>query len=353
MKYAMPSTRASRLAAVLFVVLAAVSAEAADGPLRKLLRDRLGARAAQQAGPEVPATRLAAGEKIRQPGRYEIRIKHDGIERVALVHVPKSYAAGKAAPLVMALHGGGGGMIYQASDARYGLISKSEQAGFIAVFPNGISDVESGMLATWNAGTCCAKARDQNVDDVGFLRSLVEDVERRASVERQRVFAIGMSNGAMMAYRLACEASDMFQGIMAVAGTDNTRRCEPANPVPVLHIHARNDDRVLFDGGAGKAFRNEALVSDFTSVPASIGKWVKLNHAGSAQRILTVPGAWCDLHDAGAGGASVELCVTETGAHSWPGGAKDRGESPSTAIIANDLMWDFFMAQSGSSRRSK
>jgi polyhydroxybutyrate depolymerase len=202
------------------------------------------------------------------------------------------------------------------------------------------------MLATWNAGTCCAKARDQNVDDVGFLRKLVEDVGRRINIDRQRVFAIGMSNGAMMSYRLACEAPEVFVAIMAVAGTDNTRRCEPRQPVPVLHIHARDDDRVLFNGGAGKAFRNETLVSDFVSVPATVAKWVKLNRAGAAERVLTVPGAWCDRHAAASGGAPVKICVTDTGAHSWPGGEKDRGEAPSTAIIANDLMWEFFTAQS-------
>ncbi|MEO8313456.1 MAG: prolyl oligopeptidase family serine peptidase [Pseudomonadota bacterium] len=338
------STR-SRAALALCCVLPCLAADAADGPLRKLVRDRLGERAAQQAGPEVPATRLGAGEEIRAAGRYEIRLQHDGIERTALVHVPKSYETGNAAPLVMALHGGGGGMIYQASDAKYGLISKSEQAGFIAVFPNGISDVKSGMLATWNAGTCCAKARDQKVDDVGFLRKLVEDVSQRLRIDKQRVFAIGMSNGAMMSYRLACEASDVFKGIMAVAGTDNTNRCEPKHPVPVLHVHARNDDRVLFDGGAGKAFRNEALVSDFVAVPTSIEKWVKLNRANARpERVLTVSGAHCDLYKAGAGGAPVELCVTETGGHSWPGGKKDRGETPSTAIVADDLMWEFFSA---------
>jgi polyhydroxybutyrate depolymerase len=323
-----------------------LAALAAEGPLRTLIRDRLGERAAQQAGEQVPAIRLTTGQKIREPGRYEIRLQHGGMERAALVHVPANHDPGRPTPLVLALHGGGGGMIYQASDSKYGLISKSEQAGFIAVFPNGISDVDSGMLATWNAGTCCAKARDQNVDDVGFLRKLVADMAGRISIDPQRVFAIGMSNGAMMSYRLACEASDVFRGIMAVAGTDNTQRCTPAQPVPVLHIHARNDDRVLFGGGAGTAFRNETLVAEFTSVPATISRWVKLNRAGAARRVLTVPGAWCDLHQAGPEGAPVKLCVTESGAHSWPGGAKDRGETPSTAINANDLMWEFFRAPS-------
>jgi polyhydroxybutyrate depolymerase len=348
MKSISPSAAGFRLALASCVVLAALSADAAEGPLRKLVRDRIAARAAEQAGPEIPARRVNPGEEIAKPGRYEIRMQHGGIERRALVHVPKTYQTGTPMPLVMALHGGGGGMIYQASDEKYGLISKSEQAGFIAVFPNGISDVESGMLATWNAGTCCAKARDQNVDDVGFLLKLVKDVGARVSIDRNRVFAIGMSNGAMMSYRLACEAADVFRGIMAVAGTDNTRQCQPVQPVPVLHIHARNDDMVLFDGGAGKALRNGSLASDFVSVPATINRWAGFNHATTTQRVLSVPGAWCDLHMPQAGGAAVKLCVTETGGHSWPGGEKDRGEAPSDAINANDLMWEFFMTQSNS-----
>lgn len=166
------------------------------------------------------------------------------------------------------------------------------------------------------------------------------DVQRRLTVDRDRVYAIGMSNGAMMAYRLACDASDVFRGIMAVAGTDNTNTCKPARPVPVLHIHARNDDRVLFNGGAGAAFRREALVNDFTSVTATIDKWVRLNDAAVEPRtVLDVPGARCELH---AGRAPVKLCVTDAGGHSWPGGEKPRGESPSTAISANDMMWEFF-----------
>jgi polyhydroxybutyrate depolymerase len=330
--------------AVVAVLASACVMAAESGPLRERLRQRVAERAGQRIADAAPPARLlVAGERIASPGRYEIRLRHGGQERMALIHVPRDWNAAAATPLVMALHGGGGGAIYQADDARYGLISKSEQAGFIAVFPNGISPARSGMLATWNAGNCCARARDEEMDDVGFLRAVVADVKQRTSIDAGRVFAIGMSNGGMMSYRLACEASDVFRGIMAVAGTDNTRSCRPAAPVPVLHIHARNDDRVLYDGGAGEAFRDEALVTDFTSVPATIDKWIGLDRANATpRRVLSVRGAWCDRHDAAAGGAPVQLCVTETGGHSWPGGSKDRGESPSTAISANDVMWDFF-----------
>jgi polyhydroxybutyrate depolymerase len=332
----------SACAILLCGVLAATHAWAAQaGPLRGLLRERLAERAGRGVVVQ-PARLLAEGEKITAPGRYEIRLRHGGRERMALLHVPASYDPAHPAALVMALHGGGGGAIYQADDANYGLIGKSEEAGFIAVFPNGVSEATNGMLATWNAGTCCAQARDQQVDDVGFLRAVVADVARRANIA-PRVYAIGMSNGAMMAYRLACEAGDVFRGIMAVAGTDNTRQCAPKQPVPVLHIHARNDDTVLFNGGAGPKLGRGDNAADFVAVPASIAKWVQLNHADpQPRRVLQVAGATCELHAPLQGGAAVELCVTETGAHSWPGGQKTRGEQPSQAINANDLMWDFF-----------
>lgn len=335
-------------AIALAVLLPVMGTAAEDGPLRSLLRDRLAERAGQ-AVDEVPARLLAPDERITAPGRYEIHLRWGDRDRMALVHVPASISAGVPQPLVMALHGGGGGAIFQADDGNYGLISKSEAAGFIAVFPNGISQTRNGMLATWNAGNCCARARDENVDDVGFLRALVADVGRRTRIDAKRVYAIGMSNGGMMSYRLACEAGDVFRGIMSVAGTDNTQSCAAKVPVPVLHVHAQDDPLVLFNGGASDKSRLGDLATDFVSVPETISMWVKHNHASSTpKRVLEVAGAHCDLHEGGAGGAPVELCVTDNGGHSWPGGNKARAdEAPSTAIRANDLMWEFFSAHGG------
>lgn len=245
----------------------------------------------------------------------------------------------------MALHGGGGNMDYQAEN--YGLIEKSEQAGFIAVFPNGYSRFRGGMFATWNAGKCCGQARDRKIDDVGFLSEVIRRVQVQTNTDRTGVFVTGMSNGGLMAYRLACERPGLIRGIAPVAGTDNTISCTPGTPVPVIHFHARDDTHVLFTGGAGEdAFQRRELVTDFTSVPATIAKWVAIDRAQQTpRRVLTVPGATCDLHSAGARGAPVQLCVTETGGHSWPGvPTKRTGKEPSMAINANDLMWDFFMS---------
>jgi polyhydroxybutyrate depolymerase len=276
---------------------------------------------------------------IAAPGNYRFSFVHDGITREYLVHVPTSYH-GTPTPVLIALHGGGGDADYQADDSKYRLISKSNQAGFIAVFPNGYSRFASGILASWNAGACCGKAQENKIDDVGFIREVIHRVERQASVDPNRIFATGVSNGAMMSWRLACEAPEI-RAIAAVAGTDNTRVCKPPRPVPVIEFHAADDDHVPFNGGMGDL--SIAHIA-FTSVAASQARWVRTDRAEPAsKRVVTVPGAHCDLHPAKPGGAPVELCVTDTGGHSWPGGGVQQGrKQPSMAISANDLMWNFF-----------
>ena len=214
----------------------------------------------------------------------------------------------------------------------------------VVVLPNGTSRLKSGKLATWNAGKCCGVARDTNVDDIGFIRQIVANITRQMNIDRSRIYTTGMSNGGLMSYRLACEMSDTFTAIAAVAGTDNTRSCTPAKPVSVLHIHAKDDQLVLYDGGLGPKTREKDLVTDFTSVPATVSKWVKINGCPAVpHRVIEKEGAYCEVYAPCRDNTKVQLCVTETGDRSWPGGFKARtGEPGSQAISANDVMWNFF-----------
>ena len=307
---------------------------AQDGPVRQWLKERRQQRPPQQPGAD-PLT----------PGDHRFTLQHDGLARAYRVHVPASYRSDTPAALLVALHGGGGNMDYQADDSKYGLVTKSEREGFVVVLPNGYSKLASGKFATWNAGRCCGAARDGNVDDVGFIREVMQRVTAQLNIDRGRVYATGMSNGGLMAYRLACEVSDVFAAIAPVAGTDNTVDCQPSRPVSVLHIHAKDDTHVLFNGGAGPDSVARRLITEFTSVPDSVAKWVRLDACNAAEprRVLDKPGAYCEEYSPCRDGARVRLCVTESGGHSWPGGTKARAvEAPSKAISANDVMWEFF-----------
>lgn len=314
--------------------------------LRERIQERRQARQDARSGAQ---TQTDGGTKVEQPGDYTFTLQHGDLTRKYRVHVPRSYQAGSPAPLLMAFHGGGGNMDHMASDDNYGLTSKSESAGFVVVFPNGYSKLSSGQFATWNAGNCCADARDRNVDDVGFVREIISTLSTQLSIDRKRIYAAGMSNGGMMAYRLVCEMPDTFTAIAAVAGTDNTSQCTPKNPASILHIHAQNDDRVLYNGGAGRKFGDVSKVTDFTPVPATVSKWVAHNSCSpTPQRTLTTAGAYCDRYANCQGNTSVQVCVTESGGHSWPGGHKARAsEAPSQAISANDVMWAFCTSVSG------
>ena len=319
------------------------TAESEEQTLRERIRAKVKGRLIQRMESKpAPETTTARST----PGTYTLSLVHEGIERFYILHIPKNYNAEKPAPLLVAMHGGGGDMNYQADDSKYKLITKSEEMGFVALFPNGTSKFKSGKFATWNAGKCCGYGRDQKIDDVGFIRSMIQTTKSQLSIDEKKVFATGMSNGGMMSYRLACEMSDVFTAVAPVAGTDNTIDCKPVRPISLLHIHAQNDDHVLFNGGIGKgANEDKAAITDFNSVPASITKWVQLNSCKSTpQRVLQKTGAYCDEYTGCKKNVSVKLCVTEMGGHSWPGGNKPRGEKPSQAISANDVMWDFFQS---------
>src|SRR5581483_1221143 len=136
-------------------------------------------------------------------------------------------------PVVLAFHGGGSNAMQMADFC--GLNAKADGAGFIVAYPEG-----SGRLArdhTWNGGNCCGYAMEQKVDDVGFVRVLLDDLAWRARIDTKRVYATGMSNGAVMAYRLASELADRIAAIAPVAGPMGTATCKPSRPVSVMHFH--------------------------------------------------------------------------------------------------------------------
>ena len=190
-----------------------------------------------------------------------------GRKRTYHVHVPPQYRMEKPAPVVLALHGATmtGPLMAWFS----GLNQKADQAGFLAVYPNGTGP---RLSYTWNGGNCCGSAVRDDVDDVAFIRAVLDDLATAYHIDPQRVFAAGMSNGAVLAYRLASELSDRIAAVAPVAGPMGTATCGPKRPVPVLHFHGTDDEFVPFSGGVG---RRSVFKTDFYSVVRTIRAWVK------------------------------------------------------------------------------
>ncbi len=282
-------------------------------------------------------------------GLQTLHTKVQGQQRTWLLYRPVGLPHDRPVPVVYVFHGGGGRAQHLTDGDRYGWLAKADREGFIAVFPSGYSRWPGGRLATWGAGACCGDARDQGIDDVGFVRAIHAELSQHALVDVQRVYATGMSNGGMMAHRLACEMADVVVAIAAVAGTDATLTCKPNRPLSVLHIHARDDDHVLFLGGAGpQAFRDRSKVMDFVSVPQTVARWSDRLHCPPVRSpTMQTQGVRCEVQQPCDSGTALELCVTEVGGHSWPGatasGRRVRS-GPSQAMNATDEIWRFFLA---------
>ena len=166
-----------------------------------------------------------------------------GGSRPVKVSVPKRYA-GRATPLLLALHGyGNAGKPFE---SYLGLPSLVDSQGIFLVSPDGTLDAQGHRF--WNTGSdACCNFAGSAVDDVKYLRELLAEIRGTYNVDPRRIFVLGHSNGGFMAYRLACELSGEIAAIMSLAGA--TPDCHPTAKVSVLQIHGDRDVGVRYDGG--------------------------------------------------------------------------------------------------------
>ncbi|SEF89583.1 polyhydroxybutyrate depolymerase [Thermomonospora echinospora] len=225
----------------------------------------------------------------------------------------------KALPLVLAMHGGAANAAQM--ERLSGFDRVADREGLLVAYPE-------GFLLSWNAGFCCGPAKLADTDDVGFLTKLVRKLTRAGLADPDRVYATGFSNGAGMAYRLACEAPGTFAAVGAVSAAMAMRRCDP-RPTSVLVMHGTADRNVPYDGGGRRDF-NDAR--PFPPVSHAVDYWRKVNGLPPPRRTLTVgDGPDCRTTGRGGAGTEVALCRIEGGAHRWPDGAEN-------------TLWAFFAA---------
>lgn len=275
------------------------------------------------------------------PGDHTRTLTIGEQKRTYLVHIPKSYDGKKPTPVVLALHGAGmnGSMMVWFS----GLNKKSDDAGFIVVYPSGTG---AGPFLTWNAGGLRGKMAEGRADDVAFIGKLLDDLGSVLKVDDRRIYACGMSNGGMMCYRLAAELSDRITAIAPVAGTIAIDESKPRRPVPVIHFHGAKDSIVPFEVAKGKA----PSFLKLKGVEDSIQTWVKLNGCEEQAKVETISKAGDEMkvtrkiYASGKEGAEVVLVVIDEGGHTWPGQQPPVSFVGKSArnISANDLMWEFF-----------
>ena len=287
------------------------------------------------------------------PNTYIRSISHDGLERTYRIHIPPLFNKSIQMPLVLVLHGGGGtaeGMEEQLTLGGFNNLSDKE--GFIVAYPDGIEK-------HWNDGrkNVTYRAHQEKIDDVGFISILIDNITEELNINLGRVYVTGMSNGAMMSYRLACEISEKIAAIAPVTGAipeDIVPQCSPSKPVSVLAISGTDDPLVPWDGGDIKSTFFHKPLGKVLSVPDSVNYWVIHNNCSPISDITWLPDldpqddtrVRREIYGEGDEGTKVILYAIEGGGHTWPDGLQYLSESrigkTCHDINANEVIWEFF-----------
>jgi polyhydroxybutyrate depolymerase len=270
---------------------------------------------------------------------------YEGRTRTYLIHIPPQYDNSKSFPLVIALHGGGGNSMNMME--KTGFNNLSDEKGFIVVYPDGVGRFKNRLL-TWNAGHCCGYALDNNINDVGFIRALIEKLQKSFNIDSKRIYVTGHSNGGMMAYRLGAELSDIIAAIAPVAGTIGGKENEnssvyiipePTNPVSVIALHGLLDEHVPYDGGHGN---NSSGSRIDLSVNESISFWIEYNECNNTtnRNISDSGNIIIDFYFNGENETEVALLTIINGGHRWPGSDKD--STGNQELNGTEVIWEFF-----------
>lgn len=252
-------------------------------------------------------------------GDHVFTLTHDQMTRTYRVHVPPGYDPALPTPVVVDLHGS-----YPPAQ-RYpgfsGMKQVADQRGFVVVYPE-------GFLGSWNAGQWGGAASVMDVDDVGFVNTVVHDVTTRLCVDTERVYATGHYTGGAMAHRLACESSHVFAAVGVVGARNASEHCALTRAVPIIGYHHTRDDMV-----------------DFQDAEVAFRTWAALDGCSAEVTRTQTGSASCASHTACQTGAEVTFCTLDSRTSCWPGPEAGMCHRMSDTL-GGDLdtpahMWDF------------
>lgn len=298
-------------------------------------------------------------QNFTKPGQGVVKsarqtLAHQGQSRSYLLHLPVGYSASKKYPVVFLFHGGNGTPEKIIEQTKFN--AKADAEGFILVAP-------AGLQETWNNGVFHEGSPQANTaDDVGFVRALLKDLQKKHSIDADRIYATGASNGGMFVQRLGCEMSDVLAAIGPEIGplVDTiAANCRP-DPISVINIQGVDDPLVPFFGGplSGLAAQHgdratvlsaEAVLMHWAGVNRCLGNAVSRDikprvQDGTSVQQFVFPRC--------TSGKDVHFHIVFGMGHAWPPTAPQTGLSGKTSqnLNATDVIWDFFKTRSKSGR---
>ncbi len=292
------------------------------------------------------------------PLGHEARtITEGGIERLYLLHIPKQYDQTKPMPLVLMLHGFGDTAANAVRET--GWSTKADREGFIVAYPQATRPDERAApnLRTngtaWNDGSGRFHSSERNIDDVAFIRSVIERTQKEFSIDAKRVYVTGFSNGGSMTFRVGNKLADLVTAIAPVASASWADTLQPARKLFMLYITGTKDPLNPLEGGVPRlAFKKQSLEGTAKrSVETQIAQWVSALGLPSSPVIdVTVNGVRRQVYGAPKTSPQVEYITIEGLGHIWAGGENLLPEfvvgKPTDKLNATDTIWAFFSKQS-------
>ncbi len=256
-------------------------------------------------------------------------IMWDGIERDYILQIPTGYVEGEEIPLVFNFHGFGSNAIQQQFYAGMTPLSNSEK--FAVCYPNGVD-------AAWNVGWSFGS----QADDVGFVGAMIDKFSADYSINKQKIYSCGMSNGGFFSYVLACEMGDRIAAIASVTGgmvDEYVPNCNPDRKIPVMQIHGTADDVVAYNGTEGVSIPVETLMNIWTDsyTCTTPGDTTVIADINTADQTTAIRIDYIDCQD----DLEVVFYKIDGGGHTWPGAAIDVGIT-NRDFVASEVIWEFF-----------
>lgn len=308
----------------------------------------------------------AAGDSSKKqvsPGTYTRALTHDGLSRLYTIHIPTGYTTKEEYPLVFLLHGGGGVGADVLTKTK--LDAKADAEGFIVVAPNGVD-------RNWNDGrgtTARTETADSvtNTDDVDFIEKLIKEIQQDYAVDSDRMYVTGVSNGALMSQRLACDLPGVFAAIGPSSGpmvrNSIVGICDNVEPVAVVGFQGTEDPFFpIYDANGIPALPRLLARQGIEQTPLEIEEitefWANNNKCSMTPNVEALPDVTGDgtvvtkySFDDCIDGKDVVYYIVDGAGHGWPGNIEEdtaRGDingGGTTNLLATDAAWDFFASQ--------
>lgn len=284
-------------------------------------------------GSTAPATPLSTGD-------HTLSLSQGSVKRTYIVHVPTTYTNAPT-PLVFNFHGSDSTGSGQENNSHMNITSDANN--FIVVYPDGINK-------NWADGRTYTANQTNHADDVAFVKSMISELSKQLNIDTHRIYATGMSNGGMMAYRLACEMTQTFVAIAPVSSAFTVELksvCKPSGAIPVLIMHGTTDPLLPYNGGnIGTADRGQMVATT-----EAVSYWVNNNGASSTPVVTNFANTVADgtsivRNVYGSGTNQVQFFKIIGGGHTWANGLQYLPARViglvSRDMDASNVIWDFF-----------